>query len=138
MNVNFVFHRVPAKLVRSAVHQTAPHSPTGQPHCEAEWMVLAAIRPFSGRRTSELAAPNDERIFQKAPSFEVFQQSGYWFVHGGAIVRHFRFQAGMLVPKLATAALGGLRMIHLHHPHTTFDQAPRHQTLLAKSLSRRL
>src|SRR4051812_8456747 len=99
-------------------------------------MMFPAIGSFRGGSSAKFTAPNHDRIFQQPASFQILNQPGDRFVLGHAVSRQFAIQSAMLIPKLATAALAGLGMINLDHAHSTFSQAPRHQTLLAENFRR--
>ena len=72
VNMHFVFDRVPAELVGGAVHHAAADAAAGQPHREAEGVMLAAIVAFRGRRATEFATPNDQRVIEQPAGFQVF------------------------------------------------------------------
>ena len=76
VDVDLVLDGVPAELVGRAVDDPPLHAAAGQPHREAERVVLAAVGPFGRRRAAELAAPDDERVVEQAAGFQVLEQAG--------------------------------------------------------------
>src|SRR5205085_8700614 len=119
-------------------NDSALHAAAGQPHGEAEWMVLAAVGALGGRGTAEFSAPDHERIFQKAAAFEVLQKTSDRLVRGGTVKGQLLLEAPVLVPELAALTLAGLRVVHLHEPYAPLNQPSRHEALLAERLGRLL
>src|SRR5439155_23497122 len=62
VNVDFVGDGVPAELVGGAISQAAFDAAAGQPHAEAEGMMLAAILSLGGGSSAKLSTPNHERL----------------------------------------------------------------------------
>src|SRR5262249_48067609 len=91
-----------------------------------------AVSPFGRRGAAELAAPDNERIVQEAAGLEVAKETGNGNVSRGAIVGKFGLETAVLIPQLATAALAGDRVVHLHEADAALHQAPRHEALPAK------
>ncbi len=134
VDVDFVFHGVPAEFVGRAVGHAAFDAAAGEPHGETEGMMFAAIGAFGGGRAAEFAAPDDESIFEQAAGFQIFQQAGDGLVDGRAVVRQFFAEFAVLIPKLATGAISRLRVIDLNHADAAFGEAAGHQTLFAERL----
>src|SRR5438132_12518523 len=59
VHVDPVLDGVPAEIVRRAVDHAALHAASGEPHGEAERVVLPSVRILRGGRAAALAAPNE-------------------------------------------------------------------------------
>jgi hypothetical protein len=81
-------------------------------------MMIAAVGlAFTGRRATELASPDDERIVQQATLFQVLQKSGDRTVGGKRISFVSALEIAVLVPGLKTSR----RMVELHESHAPLD-----------------
>ena len=63
--------------------------------------VFSAVGAFRRRRPTELAAPKDDGVFEKAARLEVLQQARDRRVRRRAVGRQIRLEAAVLVPELA-------------------------------------
>src|SRR5207247_9785113 len=75
----------------------------GQPDREAARMVVAAVvvlgqGPLTVDSPAELAAPDDQRVFQQSASFEIGDQSGARTIRVPALRLNLLGQVGVLVP----------------------------------------
>src|SRR5205807_10384212 len=82
VHVDLVLHDMEAKLIGSAVSEAALDATAGHPDGKGLRMMIAAEPAaqsrigFDHRRTAELAAPDDQRLIEQTPSFEVGNESG--------------------------------------------------------------
>ena len=78
VDVDAVLDGVHANLVGCAVHQPALDPAAGQEDRESRVVMVAAglglLLLLGIRRAAELAAPDDERVFQQAPLLQISQQ----------------------------------------------------------------
>ncbi len=132
VDVDRVFDRFEAEFVGGSVDVAAAHSAAGQPHREAVMIVVAAVdlagvraglREFHGRRAPELAAPDDQRLFEQSALLEIGQQRADRLIAllGEAAV--VDFDVVVVVPRLAFA------VPDLDEAHAAFDQSPSNQNL---------
>ena len=66
VDVDFVVEGVPAEFVGGPVDASAAHAAAGHPHGEAERVVLPAVVALGGRGAAELAAPENQRVFEQS------------------------------------------------------------------------
>ncbi len=59
VDVRFSFDGIQTELVGRAVDVTWLYTATGHPHCEAEWIMIAAVTAFTHWRTTEFASPDN-------------------------------------------------------------------------------
>ena len=98
VNMYFVLDCIPAKRVGRSVNEAALHTAAGEPDRVAMWMMFAAVRTLAGRRSSKLAAPKNQRIFQQTSEFKVFQQTCDRKIDGCGVLRVPLLQVTMLIP----------------------------------------
>ena len=71
MDVDYVLDSVPAEVVGGAVDHASPYAAAGQPHREAERMVLAAVLSLGRWCATELTSPQDERFVEQPTGLEI-------------------------------------------------------------------
>ncbi len=103
VDVNRVGNDVVAERVGLAVRQSRFHSTPGGPHGEAARMVIAAVVGRSELslavvRTAELAAPENQRVFEHAALPQVLDQPGASLVGLAAKIANTRRQAAVMIP----------------------------------------
>jgi len=114
-----------AKLIRRTVDITPFGASTGQPGGEAGVMMVPAFRALGRRGSPELAAPDDERVFQQTSRFEIRDERCDWLIAFAGIpfVVH---DVAVSVPGLAAA------VVELNHPHASLDQSPRDEAAVGE------
>ena len=60
--------------------------------------MIAAIGALRGRSTTELAAPEDESVFEKSPRLEIGQEGGNGLVYLSGVLGMVAFQVFVLIP----------------------------------------
>ena len=100
---------------------TAPDTASGKPHGEAPGVVIATVTFLVKRRATEFPAPDDERVLQHAPAFEVFEEACDGFIGGFAPLAVIGFEVGVRVPA------GAGTTVNFDETHATFDEAPGEQ-----------
>ena len=117
---------IPAEFVGRAVDRSALHAAAGHPHREAVGvMVAAVVVPFRGRRPSELAAPDHERLLEEPARLQVLKESGDRKIRraaGGA-------QAGPELPRMMVPRVAAVE--DLDKADAPLHQAAGHQALPA-------
>lgn len=83
VNVHFVFDGVPSEVIGGAVNVAALHATARHAQRIAVRVMLATVFALTRRGAAEFAAPNDERVFEQAALFQIFDQAGYRLVGGG-------------------------------------------------------
>ena len=76
-----ILHYVVGKIICLSIRKTGAEAGARKPNRKAAWMVISTVigsRQFSLRknRSSELAAPNHQRIFQQATLLQVPNERG--------------------------------------------------------------
>jgi len=74
MDVDFVFHRAEAEVIRRANGLATANAAAGHPDAETVRAVVAALVSLQYRCATELAAPHNERAVEQAALLEVRQQ----------------------------------------------------------------
>ena len=97
----------------------------GQPHREAQAVVVAALGPFGIRGPAKLASPDHQRILEQSAGFQVLEQRGDRTIALLSMVAVFG-DVGMIVPGLTIA------VVDLNDAHAAFHQSPRDQTGIGK------
>src|SRR5947209_14278731 len=93
-----------AKLIGSAVSEAVLDATAGHPDGKGLRMMIAAEPAaqsrigFDHRRTAELAAPDDQRLIEQAPSFEVGNESGTRLIGVATVFAVVADQIGVRVP----------------------------------------
>jgi hypothetical protein len=105
MDVHPVFRRVVTELIGCAVRKARLDAATGHEKRVAVGVVVAAVAAFRYGRASELARPDDQRIFQESAGFEVFQQAGDGLVNFGRIFVVLLEEIRVLIPLVTVSAL---------------------------------
>ena len=117
------------KIVSCAVGEARLHPSAGEPHGEAAAVMVAAVVgrrecSLAVDRAAELAAPDDERVFEQATLFEVFDQGGARLIDVAALAANLCRQRTVLVPAA----------VHeLHEADAALDHASREQTVSSKA-----
>jgi len=88
VNVDGVANDVVAVVVGFAVYMATSDSATGHPHGITATVVIATVvvpQPtLSVDSASEFFSPDDERIVQHAPLFQVCNECRLWLANGGS------------------------------------------------------
>ena len=125
VDVDFVGGRVEAELVGLAESCSRFHAAAGQPHAETiRVMVAAVVASLDHRSAAELAAPNDQRVVEQAPLFEVAQQRGGGFVGCSALLFESADESAVMVPRF---------MEELHAADAALDQSPSQQAVVGET-----
>jgi hypothetical protein len=72
MNLSAVLDRLVAELVCGAMDSPWLHTIIGHPNTKTERIVVTTIRSLCEGRPSKLPGPNDQRLFELAPSTTIF------------------------------------------------------------------
>ncbi len=127
VNIQFVFDRAHAHLVRRAVSHTAANATTSHPNRVTAYMMIAAIGARTVGRAAHLTSPDYQRIIQQPPAFQIDDQRRHGLVGYPRIFGMPQLQLAMLIPR---------RVIRMRawtsdfdEAHTGLDQAPRAQAL---------
>ena len=81
VHMNLIFHRIVAVFVSRPIPESSFDSTTSHPHCEALRIMVATIIALGDGRSPKLASPNDQRLFEHAPLFEILQQACNATIH---------------------------------------------------------
>ena len=92
----------------------------GQPHREAQAVVVAALGPFGIRGPAKLAAPDDQRVLEQSAGFQVLEQRGDRAIALLSVVAVLG-DVVVIVPGLIVA------VIDLDDAHAPLHQSPRDQ-----------
>jgi len=84
-------------------------------------VVIAAGRSFGRRRAAELAAPEDEGVFEQAAILQVLDEGGDRLIHRASVVAMVG-DGAVIVPRLAGAGKD------LHRAHAALDEPTCDQT----------
>ena len=103
----------------------------GEPHGEAEGVVVSAVRALGHGGATELAAPNDERLVEQAPRLEVFEQPGDRLVGVAGVASMAALESGVLVPAVGT---GVGRTEQFDEADATLDESAGDQAFAAEWL----
>src|SRR5579862_5511573 len=129
VNVVYVYRllsRTHADLVGAPDILAALGAASRHPHGEAPRIVVTAVAQFIEWRTSELSAPDHQRILQHAAGLEVGQESGDRLVR-----RPAPFPVIFLDMLVSVPTAPGSR-IQLHKTDSPLDQSARHQAISAE------
>src|SRR5271155_4202640 len=77
-------------------------------------------------RPSKLGSPDDNRLVQHAPLFQVFQQRGDRLIHAGSQFAVIFLEIGVRVPAVIFGSHAAVK--DLDKPNTALDQSPGSQT----------
>ena len=121
VHMAFVGLRVVTVVIRRAVGESTLHAAASHEHREAMRIVIASISALCGRRSTELAAPQHERVFKHAVTFQILNQSRDGFVDlccvGGVAIA----KIAVLIPLVTVRAL--------NEAHASLREATREQAL---------
>src|SRR5262245_34649611 len=129
VNGFLVITRPVAEIVGSADNGAAFDAGTREPNAESKIVVIAAVKPFADRQSSELAMPNDQRRFKQAAALEVFDQSSDRSIRLAAVGFMVGLQFPVRVPARFEVAAAGK---NLYISDTAFDEPSCHQRLAAE------
>ena len=80
VDVHRVLHDVETEIVRATEREAGANPAAREPHRKRLRVMVAAQAPAEGgtgfhhRRAAEFAAPDDQRIFQQSPAFQIKNQ----------------------------------------------------------------
>src|SRR5690606_15518286 len=132
VDVNAIFDRLEAELVRGTVSLPAPRTTAGHPDREAVMVVVAAVdlalvrallRKLDRRCTAELTAPKHERFFEQPALLEVFEQRADRLIALLGQIAVSNFEVVVAIPRLPRT------VPDLHVAHTPLDEPPGDQDL---------
>jgi hypothetical protein len=86
--------------------------------------VLVSIAEFGDRRSSKLAAPNDERLIEQTASAEIANEGRNRLIHFAALLRKLRQE----IIVRARAVSVPTPIVELHESHPALDESTREQT----------
>src|SRR5262245_26377277 len=121
VDVHAVFDGVVADVVRAAVDESGFDSAAGHPDRIAVGVMVAPVAALAYRGAPEFAGPDDQRVFQKAARFEVFQQPGDRLVDFAGVLGVEVVEVAVLIPFVAVRAL--------YVAHVAFGQTARQYAL---------
>ena len=98
MDMDMVFGSMPAKFIRRAVHNSTLDTSPSKPGRKAKWVMSTARFSFGCWCASEFTTPDDERVIQQSPLFEIGQQPRDGIVGRVAGVEQSRFDIGVVIP----------------------------------------
>ena len=75
-----VFDRVKAEFVRGSVRYSAFDASACHPDRETVRMVIPPVAVLRTWSATEFTGPDDDRLIQQAPFFQVLQQSADWLI----------------------------------------------------------
>src|SRR5690606_37679904 len=107
------------------VDDTGANPGPREPHAEAAGMMIPAIvdarqRPLAVHRTPELAAPDDQGVFEQAALFQIGDE---------AIAGSMDVEALLLVTAGPAVVGAPASVVALNEAHALLDHAPRHQAV---------
>src|SRR5580698_133280 len=94
--VHPAFDRMCSVLVGDSVRKTMFDAGTGQPHGITGDIVIASVRALSRGQPAELAAEQDQRVFEHPPLFEIGEQRGSWLIGRSAVLDQSLMQVRMM------------------------------------------
>src|ERR1700744_5060270 len=115
-----------AEIVSGSINGASFHGPTGQPHGEAERIVIPALLHspassyFADWSATELRTADHERIFPETALFQVFDHRRECLI-GVLRIDFVCEDVGMSVPRVA------FRVIELNHAYALFGETHSHQ-----------
>ena len=89
MHMHRVFGDIEAKLIGRSMDMTTLYSTSCHDHGEAIRIMITpkqlsfGCAPFAERCTTKLTTNNDQGIVKQSTLFQIFDQGGYGFIHGG-------------------------------------------------------
>jgi hypothetical protein len=117
--MHLILGGIKSEFVGHAQGQPRFHTATSKPHAETVRMMVApVIATLHHRRAAELAAPNDEGVFEQAALFQVHDEGGAGLVGVLAVFLQVGREIAVLVPGFVE---------DLHETHSAFDQASGEQ-----------
>ena len=129
VNVDFVFCDVVSELIGFAVAMAGLHPAARHPDAKAIGVMVPAVLfrvidvALAEGRSPELAAPNDQRVFQKPALLEIPHECGGRLIGVAALLDELRGQILMLVPS---------RVHQLDKPHPAFREPARDQAVIGE------
>src|ERR1051325_522446 len=127
------FERFPGPFVGLAIAGSALDARARQPSGKCAAVVVASSAALAEGHPPKLGGPNHERILEKAPRLEVFDQSSGWFVHCAGDEGKFPVDVSMAVP---IARCAGHAAPDLDKADTAFEQTAGGEAIAAKVFGR--
>ena len=127
-----VLDRVIAILVGRTVNRAALDSTPGQPHAEAEWVMVASVDALHKRGSAELARPDDQCLVEQTARLEILDQTCNRLIDLERVDFVPRFELAVLISRSADVRghVFGVPHGQLDETYASFDQPPGQQTLL--------
>lgn len=128
VDVDFVFHGRVTQFIGGAVGLPAFDAGSGQPQTERASVVISARGvagdvAIGGRRSAELAAPDDERVLEQPFLFQVAEERGDGFVGFGGFIAQGVLEVVVMIPAAVP---------DLDEAHAFLEQAPGDEHLAAE------
>src|SRR5204863_7108101 len=99
VNGRYLIHRLVAKLIGSAVAETALYSCAGQPNCEPFGVMIATARIFLKRgHTAELGHKCDQGCFKQSTLPEILYECGTRLIKNWCMHIVLGFESLMSIP----------------------------------------
>ncbi len=73
---DWLLNRFISEIVGVSMRQTALDRAARNPQTESKLMMIASVFSLGHRRTSEFATPDDQRVLEQAPLFQIGQERG--------------------------------------------------------------
>ncbi len=118
-----VFDCVVAEFVRRSVSESTLEATAAQEHRKAFHVMIATRAAFvflRHRRAAEFATPNDDRIVEHAPLFQVLDERRGGAVHVGGVLADEFDEVVVMVP---------IAVVKLDEPHAALGQAAREEAV---------
>ncbi len=115
-------------LVSFAVGDAALDAAAGQPHREAENVMIAAIRTLRAGRAAKLRGEDNQRFIEQAAALQILEQPGDGLIYLQAVVGVVGPQPAVSVPHPRAAG----PVLNLDETHAALHQSARRQQLHPK------
>ena len=126
MDMHFIHGCLESKFIALSVGGATTCSTSCEEHAKAMGVVVTSVAIFTHRCAAKFASPNNERIIEHSPLFQIADERGDGAVNvrrelpcGGVVVR-------VGIPRLSVA------IIDLHESDASFDESSCHQTPVGK------
>ena len=137
LDMEDIVNRAAANLIGCPDRCAALDAASGHPGGEAVAVVIATAARSVLRRwlTTELTAPDDQRVLQESSFLEVLNQPGNWLVGFARMQVVIGLHVRVSIPVVVVVSTTG---INLHETNTSFDHAASQQTLTPELFALRI